>query len=117
MSSLIRRRATALLVGPLAACGSVDDTGSGGDEDGLQLSTRTSGTRPDNDGYTIMVDGTAHGTIGPNDQVTVTDVEPGDHAVELSQIQFNCATLGAFTRPVTLAAGAGAAVAYSGAMR
>jgi Tol biopolymer transport system component len=111
MFSSIGRCAIALLVALLAACGSVDDTGGG--EAGLQLSTQTTGTQPDSDGYTIKVDGTAHGTIGPNDQVTVTDVEPGDHTVELSQIQFNCATLGAFTRPVTLSATAGAAVDYS----
>ena len=105
--------ATVLLVGLLAACSSVDDTGSGGGEAGIRLSTKTTGTQPDDNGYTIMVDSTAHGTIGSNDSVTVTDVQAGDHTVELSQIQFNCATLGAFTRPVTLSAGSGAAVDYS----
>jgi hypothetical protein len=107
------RIATALLVGLLTACASGDDTGPGGVEAGIRLSTKTTGTSPDDNGYTIMVDGTAHGTIGPNDSVTVTDVQTGDHMVELSQIQFNCATLGAFTRPVTLSAGTGAAVDYS----
>jgi Tol biopolymer transport system component len=108
----IARYGSAFLAVLLGACGSSEGTDPGGNA-GLQFATTTTGTQPDDDGYTIVVDGSPHGTIGPNDQVTVTDIDPGDHTVELSQIQFNCATLGAFTRPVTLSASAGAAVDYS----
>ena len=101
----------AFLLVLLTACGSGEDTGPSG-QVGLQLATTTTGTEPDDDGYTIVVDGSAHGTIGPNAHVTLTDIGPGDHTVELSQIQFNCATLGAFTRPVTLSESSGAAVDY-----
>src|SRR4051812_33792659 len=73
----------------LAACGSDDPVTPPG-AGTLQLSTATSGVEPDPDGYTIMVDGTPHGTIGPTERVTVTDVEPGEHTIELAQIQFNC---------------------------
>jgi dipeptidyl aminopeptidase/acylaminoacyl peptidase len=104
------RCACGLLIAVLTACGS-DDIGPGG-QLGLQLTTTTTGTQPDDDGYTIMVDGSAHGTIGPNDHVDLTDIAPGDHTVELSQIQFNCATLGAFTRPVTLSGSSGASLDY-----
>ena len=37
---------------------------------GLALVTTTAGIQPDSDGYTIMVDGTAQGRIGPNDSLT-----------------------------------------------
>ncbi len=60
-----------------------------------------------------MVDGTAHGSIGPNDSVAVEGVDPGSHAVELADIEFNCATVGPFTRTVSLGSDAGAVVDYS----
>src|SRR5205814_7660976 len=65
------------------------------------------------DGYTIMVDGTPHGTIGPNDRQTVAGIDAGSHAVELSGIEFNCATLGQFTRTVSVTSDTEAVVDYS----
>jgi len=94
------------------AC-STTDPGSNGSGGGLALVTTTAGTQPDSDGYTIMVDGTPHGTIGPNDSVTVAGVEAGSHSVELAGIRFNCATLGEFTRSVSVAADAEASVDYT----
>ncbi len=94
----------------LAACGNeVTHPGGGGT---LELVTSTAGTEPDQDGYTIMVDGAVHGTIGPNDRVAVPGMEAGTHTVELAQIQFNCATLGAFTRAVAVTADGPASVDY-----
>jgi Tol biopolymer transport system component len=99
----------------LAACTSRDTTepGPSGSGGGLDLVTTTAGTQPDSDGYTIMVDGFPHGTIGPNDSVTVPGVEAGSHTVELAGIGFNCATLGEFTRSVSVAADANASVDYT----
>ncbi|MFL5495060.1 MAG: hypothetical protein ACJ8DC_11815 [Gemmatimonadales bacterium] len=93
------------------ACGSNDDTGPGAGGT-LELTTTTTGSEADSDGYAVIVDGSPHGTIGSNDHVTVSDVGEGSHTVELAQIQFNCATLGAFSRPVTISASAGASVDY-----
>jgi WD40 repeat protein len=95
-----------------ASCGNTDPS-PGGSTGGLALVTRTAGIQTDDDGYTIMVDGAAHGSIGPNDSLTVADVSPGSHAVALSDIEFNCATLGQFTRTVSVSAGAEAVVNYS----
>ena len=88
------------------------DPDPGGLPGTITLLTATSGTQPDSDGYTIMLDGTAHGSIGPTDSVTVEGLEPGSHAVELADIEFNCATLGQFTRTVTIGSDAGAVVDY-----
>jgi Tol biopolymer transport system component len=95
-----------------ASCGSTDPSTSGS-PGGLALVTSTAGIQPDDDGYTIKVDGTAHGGIGPNDSLMVADVGAGSHAVELSDINFNCAALGQFTRTVSVSAGAEAVVKYS----
>jgi Tol biopolymer transport system component len=106
-------------MGPLllAAIGSAscDSTapGTGSSPGGLAVVTSTAGVQPDNDGYTIMVDGTAHGAIGPNDSLSVEGVDPGSHAVELADIEFNCATLGQFTRTVSVGSNEGAVVDYS----
>lgn len=94
-----------------SSCG--DDTGPHGGPGTLELATTTTGIQPDDDGYAIMVDGTARGTIGPNDTVTLSDVGAGSHSVELAQISFNCATLGAFTRSVTISETASDTVDYS----
>ncbi len=87
--------------------------GTGGGAGGLALVTTTAGIQPDSDGYTIIVDGTPHGTIGPNDSVNVSGIDHGSHAVELADIEFNCATLGQFTRTVPVAADAESVVDYS----
>jgi Tol biopolymer transport system component len=95
-----------------ASCESTDPPTSGS-TGGLALVTSTAGIQPDDDGYTIMVDGTAHGTIGPNDRQTVPGIDAGSHAVELSNIEFNCATLGQFTQTVSVASDTDAVVEYS----
>jgi len=106
-------------IGPLllavigaGACGSTEP-GPGGPAGGLALVTTTAGTTPDHDGYTVMVDGQAHGTVGPNDSLALPEVDAGSHAVELSDIEFNCATLGQFTRTVAVQSGVEAVVNYS----
>jgi len=85
----------------------------GGSPGGLALVTNTGGIQPDSNGYTVMLDGTARGGIGPNDSLTLPDVGAGLHAVELSDVQFNCATLGQFTRTVSVSSDAEAVVNYS----
>jgi hypothetical protein len=103
-----------LAVVGVAACESTGPgPGTGGFPGGLTLVTITSGIQPDGDGYTIMVDGTAHASIGPIDSVTVEEVDPGSHEVELADIEFNCATLGQFTRTVTVESDAGTVVDYT----
>lgn len=87
--------------------------GRGGSTGGLALVTATAGIQPDNDGYTIMVDGNAQGTVGANDSVMVAGIDAGSHAVELADVEFNCATLGQFTQTVLVEDDAEAVVDYS----
>jgi TolB protein len=87
--------------------------GRGGSTGGLALVTTTAGIQPDNDGYTIMVDGNAQGTVGANDSVMVAGINAGSHAVELADVEFNCATLGQFTRTVSVEDDAETVVDYS----
>jgi Tol biopolymer transport system component len=87
--------------------------GGGGSPRGLAVITTTAGIQPDSNGYTVLVDGASHGDIGPNDSLTLEGVEPGSHAVELADIEFNCATLGQFTRTVSVTPDTGAVVGYS----
>ena len=111
---LLRTSLRPLLLAALggAACdGTAPDPG--GSPGGLALVTTTAGLEPDSDGYTIMVDGERRGTIGPNDSVAVPGVEPGSHAVALADIEFNCATLGQFTRTVPVTSEAASVVDYS----
>jgi Tol biopolymer transport system component len=94
------------------SCESTDPSTRGSTGD-LTLVTSTAGIQPDDDGYTIMVDGTARGTIGPNERQSVPGIDAGSHAVELSNIEFNCATLGQFTQTVSVASDTEAVVEYS----
>jgi Tol biopolymer transport system component len=87
--------------------------GTGGSTSGLALVTTTAGIQPDQDGYTIIVDGNARGTVGANDSVTVAGIEAGPHSVELADVEFNCATLGQFTRSVSVEEDAETVVDYS----
>jgi hypothetical protein len=102
-----------LVVIGTTSCESTSPGGSGGAPAGLTVVTSTSGVQPDGNGYILMVDGSAQGDIGPNDSLTVKEVDPGSHAVELADIEFNCATLGQFTRTVSIESDAGAVVGYS----
>jgi Tol biopolymer transport system component len=79
----------------------------------LTITTSTSGTSPDPDGYTITLDGTDHGALGVNNTVTLDGIAAGDHAVGLSGVTGNCQVQGDNPRTVTLTAGASAAAAFA----
>jgi hypothetical protein len=95
------------------ACDSTSPRSDGGPPPGLTVLTATTGSEPDGDGYTILVDRATHGTIGANDSVSLPEVGAGSHAVELADIEYNCATLGSFTRTASVGSDAGALVDYS----
>jgi hypothetical protein len=104
-----------LLLLMVMAAGACDSTspGNAGSTGGLSLVTATAGVESDQDGYSMVVDGTARGRIGPNDSLTVPGINEGSHTVELSGIEFNCATLGQFTRTVSVTSDAESMVKYS----
>lgn len=72
----------------------------------LDVSTATTGTDPDPDGYTVVIDGSQSQTIGINGTVTITGVAEGNRSVELTGLAGNCSVSGA--NPVTVT------VPYSG---
>lgn len=41
-------------------------------------------------GYNLMVDGVSNGAIGANDSVTVNELDPGAHQLDLSDVPDNC---------------------------
>jgi dipeptidyl aminopeptidase/acylaminoacyl peptidase len=92
--------------GIFAACG--DSTGTDPDPDpqtgAITVTTATTGTDPD-DGYSVLIDGTARGTIGPSASVTVSNIAPGSRTVELQGINENCTATGGTSVTVTVTAG------------
>lgn len=77
----------ALMVIGLGAC---DDSTSPPSPGSMVVTTETSGFMKA-DGYGLVVDGVASGTIGADDEVTIPDLEPGDHQVSLADMPANCA--------------------------
>src|SRR5207248_741592 len=71
----------------------------------LTVSTSTSGSNLDPDGYTVTVDGGASQTIGTNGSVTFTGLSAGSHSVALSGVAANCSVSGANPPAVTVPAG------------
>ena len=71
----------------------------------LTVTTTTTGSPKDPDGYTVTVDGTRSQTVPPNGSVTFVGLESGSHSVTLSGVAVNCAVNGANPQAVTVPAG------------
>jgi len=71
----------------------------------LTVTTRTTGSGLDPDGYTVTVDGVSSQPVAPNGTVVFSNVPPGDHAVALSGVATNCGVSGANPQTVTVSAG------------
>ena len=78
----------------------------------IHITTSTSGTSLDADGYSINVDSVATYPIGVNDTLTVAAL-PGDHQVILTDVAANCQVSGAVTQLVTVASGATTPAAFT----
>jgi hypothetical protein len=79
----------------------------------LQISTSTTGSNPDPDGYTVSVDGGAAQPIGVNATLPVAGVPAGAHQVALSGLASNCSVQGDNPKQVTVSVGASASVAFT----
>ena len=66
----------------------------------LQVTTLTSGSNPDPDGYTIAVDGGATQPIGSSATLAVSGIAAGSHTVTLAGVAPNCTVGG--TNPLTI---------------
>src|SRR5205809_618096 len=78
----------------------------------LTVTTNTTGSNLDPDGYTVVVDGSQSQAIGINASVTGSGPSPGNHAAQLGGPAHNCAR-GANPRTVRVTAGATATTTFS----
>jgi hypothetical protein len=78
----------------------------------LDVSTTTTGSDLDPDGYTVSVDGGQSQTIGSNGSVTFSGLAEGDHTVELTGVAGNCTVSGANPRTVTVPFGGTVTTAF-----
>ncbi len=79
----------------------------------LTVSTSTTGSSLDPDGYTVTVDGGSPQPIGTNASVNYANLPAGDHAVALADVAPNCTVTGANPETVTVPAGGTATAAFS----
>jgi hypothetical protein len=71
----------------------------------LRLTTATSGSPTDPDGYTVSIDGAPAQSIGTNATLTLTALSVGTHTVRLGGLASNCQLSGANPRSATIAEG------------
>jgi hypothetical protein len=79
----------------------------------LQVSTATTGSDLDPNGYTVAIVGAGNQPIGVNDQITIPGLPARDHDVRLSGVASNCTVSGANPRTVSVPAGGSAQTAFS----
>jgi hypothetical protein len=68
----------------------------------IRVTTATTGSDLDPDGYFVRVDGGPDQLIGTNATITITGVAAGDHTLSLSHVAPNCAVDGANPRTVSV---------------
>src|SRR6266571_4708 len=106
-------RTVSLIVGVVGttsfsvSCAAIPKTGD------LTVTTSTTGSSLDPDGYTVTVDGNTSKAIGTNGSVTFTGLSAGDHNVALSGISSNCSVSGGNSRTVTVPAGGTASTTFA----
>ena len=86
---------------------------TGGGSGSILVTTETSGSDLDPDGYTVLVDGHELGAVQPTGQVTIPDIAAGSHVVLLSGIATNCQINGTNRRGVTVSDGQSSPIDYS----
>jgi hypothetical protein len=79
----------------------------------MSVTTSTSGSVPDPDGYDITVDGNGGRLIGVDESIAVSDLTAGDHLIGLSGVAANCLVAGDNPRTVAVVAGSAVAVEFS----
>ena len=79
----------------------------------LVITTATTGSGTDPDGYTIILDGAGRGPIPASGSATLDDVRTGTHQVQLTGIAANCQLQGQGTLVITVAAGDTATAAFA----
>ena len=94
-----------------AACGGGDSlsvltTGT------LTVTTSTTGAGTDPDGFTVQLDAAPARAIASSASLEHTDVNAGNHTIQLAGLAVNCTVMGENPRSVTVAAGERTTVAF-----
>ena len=118
MHTGIDQRATGRLLVPSVAlfllCGCEEgsptdpngaDGGDGPPDGSIRVTTVTTGSMLDPDGYVLTVDNGGRKSIGVNAMTTFANLTPGEHEVQLSGLTSNCEVSGANPLTVTVLAG------------
>ena len=72
---------------------------------GIQVTTTTTGSSTDPDGYIISLDDKTRLRVGVNDVVTFPGLAPGSHTVELADVTGGCQVQGDNPRPAAVTGG------------
>jgi hypothetical protein len=84
----------------LGSCGDGDPARPTPLATGIEVVNQTSGDPIELDGYTVSVDAAPPRALAVNASVVFPDLEPGDHSVELAEVEPDCTVLGANPRTV-----------------
>ena len=79
----------------------------------LSVTTVTTGSVPDPDGYSLVLDNGPPQPVDDNGIYSFVSVAPGDHTVELAGVASPCVVFGANPQTASVSAGATATVAFS----
>jgi len=79
----------------------------------LTVTTSTTGSNVDPDGYTVTLDGSTSRAIGTNGSVTFTGLPAGNHTGALSGVAGNCSINGGTSRTVNVPAGGTASTSFA----
>lgn len=98
-----RHALATLIVFGGVACGPSDQGGTGPQVPGsISVATETSGFQQD-DSYELLVDGASSGTIGANDELMVSELDPATYELDLGDVADNCTVEDAATATVVSA--------------
>ena len=84
----------------LGACGGGDPVHPTPLATGIEVSNQTSGDPIEHDGYTVTVDAAPARALGVNGSIVFSNLQPGDHSVELGGVEPDCEVLGVNPRTV-----------------
>jgi hypothetical protein len=79
----------------------------------ITVTTSTTGTSQDMDGYSVAIDDRPGQAIGPSASVTIADLPAGTHSVLLAGVAPTCRVEGDNPRPAQIAVGQTAAITFT----
>ena len=78
----------------------------------LLITSTTTGSSPDTDGYAVIIDGSTRGTLATNGETVVDGLPQGPHTVGIGGVAGNCQVEGDNPRSLPITAGSSAETAF-----